>query len=84
MQDMKTILLAALSLTSFACSSTPAPNGGSSSTGSADPEPVMCTQEAKMCPDGSAVGRTGPQCEFAPCPGGDAAPTAQPEPIPPG
>jgi len=29
----------------------------------------MCTQEAKICPDGSAVGRTGPNCEFARCPG---------------
>lgn len=29
---------------------------------------VMCTQEAKMCPDGSYVGRTGPHCEFAACP----------------
>jgi predicted lipoprotein with Yx(FWY)xxD motif len=27
-----------------------------------------CTAEAKICPDGSAVGRTGPDCEFAPCP----------------
>lgn len=27
-----------------------------------------CTQEAKVCPDGSAVGRTGENCEFAPCP----------------
>lgn len=27
-----------------------------------------CTMEAKLCPDGSAVGRTGPNCEFAPCP----------------
>lgn len=31
--------------------------------------PVACTMEAKICPDGSAVGRTGPNCEFAPCPG---------------
>jgi hypothetical protein len=31
-------------------------------------EPVFCTQEAKMCPDGSFVGRTGPMCEFAECP----------------
>lgn len=33
--------------------------------------PVMraCTLEAKLCPDGSSVGRTGPNCEFAPCPG---------------
>jgi len=27
-----------------------------------------CTAEAKICPDGSAVGRVGPNCEFAPCP----------------
>ncbi len=31
-----------------------------------------CTEEAKICPDGSTVGRTGPNCEFAPCPGGGA------------
>ena len=30
--------------------------------------PVACTQEAKLCPDGSAVGRSGPNCEFASCP----------------
>jgi hypothetical protein len=30
--------------------------------------PKACTQEAKLCPDGSYVGRTGPNCEFAPCP----------------
>lgn len=28
----------------------------------------MCTMEAKLCSDGSYVGRTGPNCEFAPCP----------------
>jgi hypothetical protein len=28
---------------------------------------IECTQEAMLCPDGSAVGRTRPQCEFAPC-----------------
>jgi hypothetical protein len=31
-------------------------------------KPVACTQEAKLCPNGSYVGRTGPNCEFAPCP----------------
>jgi hypothetical protein len=31
-------------------------------------QPVGCTSEAKVCPDGSAVGRTGPNCEFAACP----------------
>lgn len=33
-------------------------------------EPIACTMEAKLCPDGSAVGRMGPKCEFAPCPSG--------------
>jgi hypothetical protein len=31
-------------------------------------EPVACTLEAKLCSDGSSVGRTGPKCEFADCP----------------
>ncbi|MFA4998579.1 MAG: hypothetical protein WC514_00960 [Candidatus Paceibacterota bacterium] len=30
-------------------------------------EPVVCALEAKVCPDGSAVGRTGPNCEFVEC-----------------
>ncbi len=30
-------------------------------------EPVACTMDAKMCPDGSTVGRTGPNCEFEEC-----------------
>lgn len=30
--------------------------------------PVACTMEAKQCPDGSYVGRTGPKCEFQSCP----------------
>lgn len=29
---------------------------------------VACTMEAKLCADGSAVGRVGQNCEFAPCP----------------
>ncbi len=32
------------------------------------PKQVACTMEAKLCPDGSSVGRTGPNCEFASCP----------------
>jgi len=31
-------------------------------------ENVACTQETKICPDGSYVSRTGPNCEFAGCP----------------
>jgi benzodiazapine receptor len=29
---------------------------------------VACTMEARLCPDGSAVGRSGPNCEFGACP----------------
>jgi len=32
------------------------------------PEIVVCTADVKLCPDGSAVGRVAPACEFAPCP----------------
>lgn len=28
----------------------------------------FCTMEAKQCPDGSYVGRSGPNCEFEACP----------------
>lgn len=30
--------------------------------------PLACTMEARICSDGTAVGRTGPHCEFSPCP----------------
>ena len=52
--------------------------------------PVACTMEAKICPDGSSVARTGPNCEFAPCPGEPGYtpppvhPTPMPMPVPPG
>lgn len=32
------------------------------------PTSQSCTLEAKICPDGSAVGRIPPTCEFAECP----------------
>lgn len=32
-------------------------------------QPNACTMEAKICSDGSAVGRVPPDCDFAPCPG---------------
>jgi hypothetical protein len=44
--------------------------------------PIACTMEAKVCPDGSYVSRTGPNCEFAPCPGGTTG-GASPVPQPP-
>lgn len=41
---------------------------GTSTESTIDIESV-CTMEAKLCPDGSSVGRQGPNCEFAACPG---------------
>ena len=41
----------------------PAPSGTNSDTNN----PVACTMDAMMCPDGSYVGRTGPNCTFV-CP----------------
>lgn len=32
-----------------------------------DNPPIACTMDAKKCPDGTYVGRTGPKCEFV-CP----------------
>jgi len=29
---------------------------------------IVCTEDAKICDDGSSVGRVGPDCEFALCP----------------
>ncbi len=34
----------------------------------AQPPMTACTMEAKLCPDGSYVGRSGPDCAFAACP----------------
>ena len=39
------------------------------------PPGQACSMEAKLCPDGSAVGRTGPNCEFAPCPTATSTPS---------
>ncbi|CAB9496985.1 expressed unknown protein [Seminavis robusta] len=43
------------------CSTSPAQTNQEST-------PVACTLELKTCGDGSSVGRTGPNCEFEPCP----------------
>lgn len=32
-------------------------------------EQIFCPADAKLCPDGSYVARSGPKCEFAACPG---------------
>lgn len=42
-------------------------------TSNADEEPVFCTADAKLCPDGSYVGRdSANNCEFFECPNGSA------------
>lgn len=46
----------------FSRSSDSAEDGG-------DETGTPCTGEALICPDGTAVGREGPNCEFTPCPG---------------
>lgn len=40
------------------------------------PDQKACSQEAKICPDGSGVGREGPNCEFAACPATPASSSA--------
>lgn len=49
--------------------------------GKKQPAQIGCTLEAKLCPDGSAVGRSGSQCEFAACPdvSVDEVPDASPK-----
>jgi|JI10StandDraft_1071094.scaffolds.fasta_scaffold671774_2 hypothetical protein len=54
--------------------------GCTKSAASEPPGGTMCTQDAKVCPDGSAVGRTGPNCEFAACPAGQQ-PGPEPAPV---
>lgn len=46
----------------------PVPPPASTVSPTKEPEGVFCTMDAKICPDGSAVGRMPPKCEFAPCP----------------
>ncbi len=59
-------------------SPTVAPTATPSVAPSASPSPVACTMEAKICPDGSAVGRVGPDCAFAPCPSVTPKPSCPP------
>jgi hypothetical protein len=47
---------------------TPAPITQASPSPTPGDEGYACTADAKLCPDGSYVGRTGPKCEFTACP----------------
>jgi Immunoglobulin-like domain of bacterial spore germination len=44
------------------------------------PEGTMCTADAMLCPDGSYVGRTGPNCEFV-CPDTMPSPDTNPNSV---
>lgn len=55
--------------------SPPPPAGPDARPPAEPPAQVGCTEEAKICPDGSAVGRVGPSCDFAPCPEDPSAST---------
>jgi hypothetical protein len=58
---MYKVVLTLLAATVTACTQTNASD-------TLQPAPkVACTEEAKQCPDGSWVGRSGPRCEFI-CP----------------
>lgn len=41
---------------------------------------IACTAEAKVCEDGTSVGRSGPNCEFDACPVVSATPETTPDP----
>jgi hypothetical protein len=51
----------------FADIPTPTPTDGVLNS-SPSAEPIACTMDAKVCPNGSSVGRVPPSCNFAPCP----------------
>lgn len=59
------ILIVGLAAYYFLSPSSPADSADNSDV-------VFCTMDAKQCPDGTYVGRTGPNCEFV-CPGVDAS-----------
>ena len=40
---------------------------------------IMCTMDARMCPDGSYVGRQAPDCKFQICPDGSDVNEQAPE-----
>lgn len=48
----------------------------SSTPSSESGEMVACPMDARVCPDGSSVGRSGPNCEFAACPGEESKPSS--------
>ena len=65
---MAIALVSFLLLVDIAINPPPKPSSVAPLTGSGK----LCTRDAKICPDGSSVGRVAPSCDFAPCPGTNA------------
>ena len=63
---MKALILLSLGFTAAGCSEPAPPTAPTPDL----PPATACQMDAKLCPDGSSVGRSGPDCEFAACPGG--------------
>jgi hypothetical protein len=77
------LLLILFSLGGFIAGSRLSTNGNSLITPPPSDNPIgpggngiSCTADALECPDGSFVGRIGPKCEFAKCPGTPAIDTS--------
>lgn len=51
-----------------------------SSIPDSDNDLIFCTADAMQCPDGSFVGRSGPDCMFV-CPVGTSSPSVPPPPV---
>jgi len=51
-------------------------DGTATSTATSTGEMTICTMDARMCPDGTYVGRTGPNCQFV-CPNGGSVDDVQ-------
>ncbi len=61
-QRMTGGLLVAVAMALGGCAAATGPDAGAS-------EGRVCAMDVRACPDGSYVGRVGPDCDFAPCPG---------------
>ena len=75
------IIITALCVSFFVLGKTSrTPPPVSTPTPSPPKEQVACTQEAMLCPDGKTyVSRTGPNCEYTPCPPTSLSPTPSKE-----
>lgn len=68
LKKLAAVPLMALMLVGAGCPADTYVNGNISVNSPDAETPTACTLEARLCPDGSYVGRVPPSCEFAPCP----------------